>query len=699
MSKRMKVGVLAAALLALAASLVFGMARSESSSQRSQLRQTLLRLKNSAAPGRSEALARLAATGTPNNKIPGGREAAGGESYTAAQEDYDNRAFPATRVAYAQAAGAAKAAVRIAAKKPSKPPKGGAKWEYRGPEGIDVHPLGTQTYGAPTMWSGRITALALGPCTSGPKCVLYVGAAGGGIWKTKKANDPNPAWAQISDGFIPSNSIGSLLVDPTDSSGNTIYAGTGEPNGSGDSEAGIGLYKSTDGGKTWSVVSASVPISKDRAIGAIEVDPNNNQHILIGTDVARHGSSSNNGGRFTPPGAPDVGLYESFDGGASWNLAFSQTADVVDPSSPTGSDYFRGGVTKIQFDPTENGVFYFSMFGYGLFRFLPNTVAPVGGKPPAGVVREHLHRRRVRGPRLLRTSSASSSRPSTSRRRCLGATSGDAKCPASKQFKQLVAKSPKDGVGSCTLIYLGAGWSEGGIHGAQRLYGAACVNDLSASDLLQSGTNGGWTDLSSDDNTQPGFGSYDFCQAQCSYDMFVETPPGRPWDVFLGGSMQYGEIPTFGGFSDGRAVVQSTDWGVHWTDMTGDFTPRSGAFFFPYEDMHPDQHAIVFNPQKPDLFYVGSDGGLIRSNGQLQRRVERLHDEPEPGPGRPGPPELPAVPEHGPGEADPDEQRPGHAPVPEPLRGSRTTRPGRCSAAPRTTARRPTRGTRSGSWG
>lgn len=348
------------------------------------------------------------------------------------------------------------------------------------------------------------------------------------------------------------------------------------------------------------MIPASVAISKDRSIGSIAVDPNDNQHILIGTDVARHGSSSHNGGRFTPPGAPDVGLYESLDGGATWNLAFSEVADTVDPSSPTGTDYFLGGVTKIEFDPTEDGTFYFSMFGYGLFRYAGSYENiffddESSGAASSDVVRFEFDAVDISG----------------------FCTAPTAACPAPVRAALIKHGTPKAGSG-CTLIYLGAGWNEGGPHGAARLYGSACVNFSDASDLTTGGTNGGWEDLSSDDITDPGYTSYDWCQGQCSYDAFVATQPNRPWDVFLGGSMQYGEIPTFGGDSNGRGVVQSTNWGWSFTDMTADLTPRSGAFFYPYEAMHPDQHVIAFNPAKPDIFYVGSDGGMIRSNGKFR---------------------------------------------------------------------------------
>jgi len=135
------------------------------------------------------------------------------------------------------------------------------------------------------------------------------------VWKTTNALASSPGWTPASNG-IPSNAIGSLAFDPSDATGNTLYAGTGEPNGSGDSEAGVGLYKSTDGGLSWSQVAGSTaatapcasgsglcPVASGRSIGAIAIDPANPSHIFIGTDVARHGSSSVNGGRFTPPGS------------------------------------------------------------------------------------------------------------------------------------------------------------------------------------------------------------------------------------------------------------------------------------------------------------------------------------------------------------------------------------------------------------
>src|SRR5207245_2972587 len=140
------------------------------------------------------------------------------------------------------------------------------------------------------------------------------------------------------------NSICSIVFDPNDTSYKTLYVGTGEPNGSGDSDAGVGLYKSINGGTSWSLVTGSTastapcasgvgtcPVATGRSIGAIAIDPVDPSHIFIGTDVARHGSSSANGGRFTPPRGATVGLYASTHGGAAFTDKLTLAQDKVCP--------------------------------------------------------------------------------------------------------------------------------------------------------------------------------------------------------------------------------------------------------------------------------------------------------------------------------------------------------------------------------
>ena len=96
-----------------------------------------------------------------------------------------------------------------------------------------------------------------------------------------------------------------------------------------------------------------------------------------------------------------------------------------------------------------------------------------------------------------------------------------------------------------------------------------------------------------------------YCEGQCWYDNFVYSPAGHPNDVYVGGSFDYSFYTLYGG----RAVLLSQDGGATWTDQT---TSANGAV-----GMHPDQHALITNPANPLQFFEGSDGGVIRSSGQV----------------------------------------------------------------------------------
>ena len=73
-------------------------------------------------------------------------------------------------------------------------------------------------------------------------CRTWMAAAGGGIWRTDDALAASVAWTPTTAGLT-TGAFGSLVVDPTDRTGNTLYAGSGKPNGSSDSEAGVGLFR------------------------------------------------------------------------------------------------------------------------------------------------------------------------------------------------------------------------------------------------------------------------------------------------------------------------------------------------------------------------------------------------------------------------------------------------------------------------
>jgi hypothetical protein len=508
------------------------------------------------------------------------RMSGGGEPASidgAAQEAYDNRAYPALSIAAARQLAAANAAKAI-----GKLP-GGKKtnWQEIGPSGVPASALvASESTGATagTIYSGRATAIAISPDCHANACKIFIGAAGGGVWEADNALASQPNWHPSGNG-IPSNAIGSIAFDPSDPKGRTLYVGTGEPNGSGDSEAGVGLYKSIDFGKSWTLLSGSTAstapcadnpasltcsVATGRSIGAIAVDPADPSHIFIGTDVARHGSSSSNGGRFTPPGGAQVGLYESTDGGASFSPALMLAQDIVDPGSATGADFFRGGVSHVElYRPGSETQVYASAFDYGIFR---RSMKQDGD---------------------------------TAFHQVFG-SQGAGSAGLSSIFRTEFSLAPN---GSNLRIYVGDGGADqAGLRA--RFYRVDNAN-VAAATLFTGGTNGGWLQLSNSANGTPGFASYNYCSGQCSYDMPVLSPPGAPNVVYTGGAMQYGEI---GGRSNGRAIQRSADAGVDFTDMTIDTRGVS---------LHPDEHAIAAAPLDPNIVFIANDGGLWRLDGSF----------------------------------------------------------------------------------
>ena len=295
-----------------------------------------------------------------------------------ATEQVENRAYPRSYVETKRALAARKAFAAIPGGVSSTNHSGAttraaltgasipSHWRELGPITPDVPATVNAPFGGTTT-SGRITALAVDPNCGSPQhaCRVWIAAAGGGIWRTPDALSPSPTWTALGTG-VTTGAFGSLVVDPNDPTGNTLYAGSGEANGSSDSEVGVGLFKTTDGGDHWSLVPGSAAVAHDRSVASIAIDPTDPGHIYMGTALARHGSSSVNGGRRTPPGAPTLGLYESTNGGTSFSLAFSRPGSSEDPAG--GADWFQGGVNKILLDLHDPDTVYAAIIGDGLWR-------------------------------------------------------------------------------------------------------------------------------------------------------------------------------------------------------------------------------------------------------------------------------------------------------------------------------------------
>ena len=361
------------------------------------------------------------------------------------------------------------------------------------------------------------------------------------------------------------------VVDPNDSSGDTLYAGTGEANAI--NQAGLGLYKSTDGGDHWSLVPGSFAVSHDRSIGAVRIDPTDPDTIWMGTADGRQGQSNVNGGSVPPPGAPQLGVYVSHNGGASFSREFS-LPDDLNPGQEED-----GGVTDIELDPAQHTTVYASLLDGGVWR---TDATDEGGDDswqrvfaPTGAV-------------FNRTE---------------------------------IAITRKAGH---TRIYAGDGGFDADFNVTGEFFRTDDANVPAATLLGAGNDDAGWTKLSSSTNGDPGFAAYQLCQSQCDYDLFVEVDPTNPDTVWFGGSMVYEEIrplqdSSLKGIaawrSNGRAVMRSTTAGASWTDMTADTEGALQPGKHQYEQMHPDQHAIVFDPGNSGIAFVGSDGGVVRTDG------------------------------------------------------------------------------------
>ncbi|MBK7872515.1 MAG: hypothetical protein IPJ74_18470 [Saprospiraceae bacterium] len=116
---------------------------------------------------------------------------------------------------------------------------------------------------------GRATAVT---GISSQPFTFFFGSTGGGVWKT---DDAGNTWENISDGQIEAGSIGAITIAPSDA--NVIYVGTGSACPRGNISQGVGMYKSTDGGRKWQHIG----LPKAGLIGKIEVHPQNPDLLYV----------------------------------------------------------------------------------------------------------------------------------------------------------------------------------------------------------------------------------------------------------------------------------------------------------------------------------------------------------------------------------------------------------------------------------
>lgn len=168
----------------------------------------------------------------------------------------------------------------------------------------------------PAIMSGRVSDLELHPTSDR---VVYVGAAGGGVWKSSNGGATfNP----VFDDYC--QSIGAIEVDPSNPD-NIVWVGTGETWTRNSVTVGDGLYKTLDGGTTWQKIPG---FEKSERIAGIQVNPKNSNEVYVAVLGALWSDSE------------DRGLYKTIDGGKTWSkiLYVDKTTGCsdlfVDPKDP-----------------------------------------------------------------------------------------------------------------------------------------------------------------------------------------------------------------------------------------------------------------------------------------------------------------------------------------------------------------------------
>jgi hypothetical protein len=332
--------------------------------------------------------------------------------------------------------------------------------------------------------SGRVTAVAVDPTNNN---VVYAGAADGGIWKT---TDGGNTWTPLTDQQA-SLATGSIAIDPENHL--TIYVGTGEENNAVDSYYGAGILKSTDGGNTWTQIPGPFVGGSGGGsrIGGLAVHPTNSNIVLAAVGYG---------------GPQNWGVFRSADGGNTWTNVFSNGDQAY----------------NVIFNPTNGNIAYASLDTDGVI------MSSDGGQ----------------------TWSAANG-------------TGTNVLPTGGNTERVaLAMDPNNP----STLYAGIAITPFGNSG--QLYGLYKTTD--------GGTN--WIQLTSTPN---------YCGGQCWYDNVIAVAPGNSNAVFAGGS------------GWGNQLYQSLDGGNTWAlTEPGDNST-----------IHPDLHALAFTADG-SILYLGNDGGM-----------------------------------------------------------------------------------------
>src|SRR5438552_1697907 len=187
--------------------------------------------------------------------------------------------------------------------------------------------LGARNIGSATM-SGRISAIAGAKEASG-KIALFVGAASGGVWKS---DDSGTRYRPVFDEQSV-QSIGAIAIDPNNPK--NVWVGTGESWTRNSVSIGNGIYKSTDGGETWTHMG----LPNSERISQIVVSPKSSDTVFVCVPGPLWSDS------------PDRGLYKTTDGGKTWKQVLK------------GSN-FSTGCSSVALDPSNSNIVFAGLWDF-----------------------------------------------------------------------------------------------------------------------------------------------------------------------------------------------------------------------------------------------------------------------------------------------------------------------------------------------
>lgn len=419
----------------------------------------------------------------------------------------------------------------------------------------------------PTVMSGRVADIDVNPADPTHFFVAY---ASGGLWKT---TSNGTSFTPLFDREMVMT-IGDIAVDWAN---NTIWVGTGEVNSSRSSYSGTGVFKSADGGKTWSHMG----LGESHHIGRIVLHPNDPNTAWVA--VLGHLYSPNK----------ERGVFKTTDGGKSWTQTLSVNdntgaADLIlDPSNPDIVYAAAWERTRRAWNFTESGP------GSGIYKSTDGGKkwTRLAGFPSGdGIGRIGLDAAVVNGQtRLYAVLDNQTPRPKkTEEKKEDILTKDDLRTMTKEQFLALDVKKIKK--------YLAD-------NNFPEKYSADKVQDLIRKDKIKPSA---LVEYVEDAN------SLLFDTEVTGAEVYVSNDGGASWskthqeyldDLFYTYGYYFAQIRVAPG-SDGQKlynlgvpVLRSGDGGKTWKSINGD-------------NVHPDHHALWVNPRRPGHLILGNDGGI-----------------------------------------------------------------------------------------